>query len=87
MLVNTDPLATLLAVADLLSLCGTVEIRHSRVFLNGQEALFLNASRALVLSPVWDGIDMALPARNVPRGRSAVDIAADVLGRVGERAA
>lgn len=87
MIANTDPLATLLAVADLLALCGTVEVRHNRVFFNGQEVCFLNASRALVLSPVWDGIDLAVHARNVARGRSAVDIAADVLERVGRRAA
>lgn len=87
MLANTDPRATLHAVADLLAHCGSVQIRGDMLFLDGTQVAFINASRALVLS-AQIGADLNLvPAQNVKRGTPAHEIAADIVARIQRRAA
>ena len=86
MIANTDPRATLRAVANILP-AGTVELRFGRLWFCGHEALFVGPSGQLVLAAIWDGLDLAVRAQDVRRGTRAEDIAADIVARFGRRAA
>lgn len=86
MLANTDPRATLLAVANILP-AGTVELRFGRLWFCGHEALFVGPSGQLVLAAIWDDLDLAERAKDVKRGTRAEDIAADIVARFGRKAA
>ena len=83
---STDPRATLLAVADILP-AGTARMVFGRLFYCNQEALFVGPSGQLVLAAVWDGFTLAKRAQDVKRGTPAHDIAADIIARIGQRAA
>lgn len=83
---NTDPRATLAAVANILP-AGTVEFRFGRLWFCSHEALFVGPSGQLVLAAIWDGLDFAERAQDVKRGTKAEDIAADICARYGRKAA
>lgn len=83
---STRARALLHAVAEVLPM-GTATIAFGTLFFEGHEALFVNGSN-LVLGPVRDGETVVEKALNVPKGRSAADIAADIINRfAGRRAA
>lgn len=86
MLANTDPRATLLVVADILP-AGTARMVFGRLHYCGQEALFVGPSGQLVLAAIWDGFTLSRRAENVKRGTPAHDIAADIIARIGQKAA
>lgn len=86
MLANTDARATLRLVAEILP-AGTCEFRFGRLWFCGAEALFVGPSGQLVLAAVWDGFTLAQRAQDVKRGTPAHEIAADIVARIGRRAA
>lgn len=83
--VSTKARALLFAVADILPM-GTATIAFGTLFFKGHEALFVNGSN-LVIGPVRDGETVVEKAQNVPSGRAAADIAADIIKRFAGRKA
>lgn len=81
--------ATLTDIAARLAPFGRVRILFgATVELDGSPVLTVNASDALVLSPVYEGTRMVLRAENVRVATSPADIAALILQRTaGRRAA
>ena len=84
---------TLTAIAALLRFFGRAEIRFGILRFypghedKGYDVAMLNPSKAVVLLPVYEGVTMMRPARNMRRDETAESVAREIMDRVVRKAA